>query len=295
MPPHRLETALRRAFTLIELLVVIAIIALLIGILLPALSSARSAAKTTANLNNLRSLGQGLALYVNDEQMFLSLRLLAGEVHQPTGRPRARWHWAVGDYVGRPYSPRNAEEYNDFLNTDDFDRLDSSVFEDPTQTPEDARALNGQIQVLRSGAYGYNYQYLGNNRTIDGRAYNFPVRDHRIHNPTKTIAFADSGGSQAVRTTQGPREHAYSLDPPRLDLRRNGGANEWGHSTGPVVASLRHNGRATTAFVDGHATLLTHEELGYRSLDANDWTVVVNAGDNSLWNGLGYDPQATEP
>jgi prepilin-type N-terminal cleavage/methylation domain-containing protein/prepilin-type processing-associated H-X9-DG protein len=69
MPPRPLSP--RHAFTLIELLVVIAIIAILAALLLPVLTKVQENANSTKCLANLRQIGVGIDLYVNDNDGLL--------------------------------------------------------------------------------------------------------------------------------------------------------------------------------------------------------------------------------
>jgi prepilin-type N-terminal cleavage/methylation domain-containing protein/prepilin-type processing-associated H-X9-DG protein len=57
---------LRNGFTLIELLVVIAIIAILAAILFPVFAQAREKARQTACLSNMKQIGTGLMMYIQD-------------------------------------------------------------------------------------------------------------------------------------------------------------------------------------------------------------------------------------
>lgn len=82
-------TRLNKAFTLIELLVVIAIIAILAAILFPVFAKAREAARASSCRSNMKQLGTGMYMYVQDyDETYPGRSQLAGH-----------WGYAVQPYI----------------------------------------------------------------------------------------------------------------------------------------------------------------------------------------------------
>jgi prepilin-type N-terminal cleavage/methylation domain-containing protein len=81
-----------RAFTLIELLVVIAVIAVLAAIAFPVFGTIQERARVTQDMNNLRQLGLGTQMYLNDNdgQIFSTTGTWMSQLH-----PKYLANWKI--------------------------------------------------------------------------------------------------------------------------------------------------------------------------------------------------------
>ncbi len=190
---------------------------------------------------------------------------------------KPRWHWFLDYGVGPVISPDNVAAGN-MVMTNDY-------FICPSLKGEFARST-------RNGAYGMNWQYLGNSLVKVGNKYaRFPVKVDLVTQPTRTVFIADSRGADRDHGL-----HSYTLDPPRWAGEyaterfgpKAGEDGEFGHS--PV--EMRHSGRkGNVLFADGHVEGQRLESLGY-AVDDEGITIPNGAGaSNHLWTGQGRDPQ----
>ncbi|MHB9070216.1 MAG: prepilin-type N-terminal cleavage/methylation domain-containing protein [Sedimentisphaerales bacterium] len=271
-----MKIIMKKGFTLVELLVVISIIAALLGILMPALGRARQGAQSVVCLANVKRLALAGMMYADDEGVFPPFRMasLDGSVYiNKYGAERPRWQWYFDQGVGPVIDPSPYSGQPSFGDTDTL-LMTNDYFVCPS-----FKYAGWDRRDIRNGSYGYNWQYLGNAKVTAGRYHNFPVKATNIRRPGETVIIADSRGGDIPHGG-----HSYTLDPPKV--AQEAGAMSFGPSDTPLLhspASNRHNNKANTSFVDGHAKSMSLEQLGY-VLDENGNVIADHPnGNNNLW------------
>ena len=228
------------AFTLIELLVVIAIIAILAALLLPVLARAKSAAQSTQCKNNVRQIGLGLLMYVNDHGQFPVWEYwIAGSV------PFRFRYWF--DAI-RPYT---ANEWTNAL-------YKCPGYKGPT-------AFGKYQSNFPLGSYGYNSAGWGRLH-FSWQVFTNIVTESMVQVPSDMIALGDGCILWDVGISftewglrKKPDFYAPSMIEKSFYRKTSRHADELVQQR--RVIQQRHEGRHNIVFCDGHVESIPFETL----------------------------------
>ncbi len=242
------------AFTLIELLVVIAIIGILASMLLPALGRAKAQAKGSACLNNHKQLALAFKIYADDEVFLVNF----GGGSVGTG------------YLG-PAPITYIVPNPSFTYWPDIMRSNYTQSRQVHSCPG-LKMVSGpeNLGVPHNRGIGINWpSVVGFN--------NARVQYDQIAKPMETVIFGDTGlidnntepDPDKWESSSTTGSH-YFLTPPHPAYP--------GSIVGVSVNRIynRHEGRATTAWADGHAERVKASSLGFQDPATG---VVYPAGD----------------
>ncbi|MEL7473701.1 MAG: type II secretion system protein [Planctomycetota bacterium] len=286
--------ASRSGFTLIELLVVIAIVALLVGILLPALHRARNAGEQAREMSAARQVMLAYHAYANDHRGDVLPGVLAD---QDLVGPSPSF--SVLNEQGDVLAPLAAKRYPWRLASYLEGGIRSLILDDEVEVAiDDAYGKGGaspsqflvDYNLSIFSTLGLNADYVGGaySRGDDGLSYSRPetwFRERsrfgvvtRLDQPRRMDRLLTLASARIPRQWYDPQlglaepEGYHRVTPPTLDDDRvwattyDARADDTRANSGNV--DLRHDERAVSAILDGHAELLGWDDLD----DMTRWT-----------------------
>ena len=180
----------QKGFTLIELLVVIAIIAILAAILFPVFAKAREAARSTSCISNLKQIGTGFQLYLQE-----------WEDRVPTSDMPYIW-WAAGDSFGETY-PGHAALLNDtYVAAAKINSIKSqletylksdAIWKCPSDSGCDPKFTVNKRFTSYHYRYAISHQSVWRNlHMIDGHIYGDPLSENEFNYPSQFFIFSET-------------------------------------------------------------------------------------------------------
>lgn len=221
-----LSGKLLQAFTPIELLVVIAVAGVVAALLLPALSRAKSAAKAANCVNNLRQLGLGLQLYVDEAGSYPTYFPAPGEPLM-----KALWYTRLRTHVVASVLEKPDEIPLDpvFLCTEGRLKFQVADF-----GPETKPMTNFSVNAV----YGYNVTGTKDANDVNRRAAESGL-GLGIHCRAEQVGFPS-------------RMIAFGCRPKGLIFPRY---------LSPYEVGNLHDGSANISFCDGHVERMSQASL----------------------------------
>lgn len=239
------------AFTLIELLVVIAIIGVLATILLTGVQYARTMSKRAVCVSNLRAIGQGFALFLEDNNNVYFGAGPGSGASGPTYEQRGyyRWPQRLGPYMGLQGEILN-------LTTTEGDSVPvlgnayrHAVFHSPFTDDRHWRQGEGIGLNSTMGVYGINTKIAIGANSQGLNIYGVNAAD--IRNPSRTILMGE-------HTAGGPYR-GVSESTPGVELHRSGPYPE--RTNGLASNSADIKGPTNILFADGHVETVPISDL----------------------------------
>jgi len=235
----------RKGFTLVELLVVIGIIPLLISILMPALTKARQQANQVKCLANMRSMGQGLTMYINQWKYY------PGHCTWLRNEPHAIWPARINLFIGNKelfHCPSQDSSYAW------HSAPDASLGEVVATAAENGYGYNVGDVLLRTGSsprslrFSYGYNDWGAARDIGARpaeglggdiragVFDTEVKSSKVRLPAEMITIVDCNPNG---------DWDFNVDP-------------FSPSDGPGNI---HNKGCNVLYADGHAAWSAQQDI----------------------------------
>jgi len=227
---HSLSTT---AFTLVELLVVITIIAILCALIFPVFARAKQSALESANLSNLKQLGQATFIYASDSDDYIPTwneiaYAVTNSLPHAAEDPGAYWDSKVLQYTGgREASPESNSTFRR-----------SGVWHSPLSETDDSKRSYGLNQMLV-------FEWIpGPNLRFDVDKYRWRyISLGMADTPSATVLIGDGGNEGR-------------LSPPR---NWDGWGDRYRHATRDNYrreAPWRYGERAGYVFADGHSRMV---------------------------------------